>query len=168
MKGKTADEVARLHKDVGPGCLVSRLELPRWGPNLPQHQWKLDLGVMELLGALPLAEFCWDSCCLDNLDARRPHPVTRCHLSVHVFYSTIQSCVSVLLVHVVITSPTLVSQPDSIVVDRSWIFLKNLQAETQHQNSFQKRHIQFEKLIPLRLMSCKLLNFIIYKPPRDS
>ena len=113
---------------------LSCLELPRRGPNLPEHQWELDLGVVELLGALPLAEFCWDSCSLDDLDAWRSHPVTRCHLSVHVFNSTIQSCVSVLLVHVVITSPTLVSQPDSVVVDGSWIFLKNLQAETQYQN----------------------------------
>ena len=37
--------------------LVSGLELPSWWPNLLEHQWELDLAVMELLGGLPFAHF---------------------------------------------------------------------------------------------------------------
>lgn len=119
----------RLHKQVGPWCLECCLQLPSWGPNLLKYQWKLDFGVMELLGAFPLAKLCWDGCCLDDLDAWKPHPVTRGHLIVHILYCTIQSCVSVLLVHIVITSSTLVSQPNPIIIYLSWILLKNLQLE---------------------------------------
>lgn len=125
MKGNR--KATKLHKDVGPGCLVCCLELPGWGPNLLEHQWEFDLGVMELLGALPLAKFCRDGSCLNDLDAWRPHPVTRCHLSVHVFYSTVESSVPVFLVHVVITGSALISQPNSVVLDRCWTFLKYLQ-----------------------------------------
>lgn len=84
---------------------------------------------MELLGAFPLAKLCWDGCCLDDLDAWKPHPVTRGHLIVHMFYCTIQSCVPVLLIHIVITSSTLVSQPNPIIIDLSRILLKNLKLE---------------------------------------
>lgn len=125
-EGKT-----ELHKQVGPWCLVCCLQLPSWWPNLLKHQWELNFGVMELFGAFPFAKFCRDGSCLNDLDAWKPHSVPRCHLSVHVFYCTIESCVTVLLVHVVITSSTLISKPNSIIVDLGWIFLKNLQSETE-------------------------------------
>lgn len=89
---------------------------------------------MELFGALPLAKLCWDGRSFDDLDAWKPDSVTRCHLSVHLFYCAIESCVSVLLVHVVITGTTLITQPNSIVVDLGWILLKDLHLETWNQN----------------------------------
>ncbi len=49
-----------------------------------------------------------------------------CHLSVHLLNSTIQSSVAVFLVHVVITSSTLISQPNPIILNFGWVFLKNL------------------------------------------
>ena len=120
----------KLRKQVGSGCLVCCLKLPSRWPDLLEYQWEFDFGVVELLGAVPLAKFCWDSSCLDDLNAWKPHPVTRCHLSVHLFYGTIESCVSVFLVHIVITSSTLISQPNAIVLDLGRVFLKNLQSQT--------------------------------------
>lgn len=83
---------------------------------------------MELLGALPLAEFGFDGGGLYDLDAWRSDSVTRCHFIVHVFNSTIQSSVSVFLVHVVVSSSALISQPNSIIFNLGWIFLKDLQS----------------------------------------
>lgn len=85
---------------------------------------------MELLGAFPLAKLCRDGCRLDDLDAWKPHPVTGSHLVVHLFHGTIESCVSVLLVHVVITSSALITQPNSIIINLGRILLKNLHTET--------------------------------------
>ena len=79
-----------------------------------------------MFGALPFAELGWDGGRLDNLDAMIADPVARTHLSVHLLNTTIQSGITVLLVHIVITSPTLVTQPDTIVLDCSWVLLKNL------------------------------------------
>ena len=84
---------------------------------------------MELLGALSLAKLSGDGSGLNDLDARKPNPVARRHLSVHLLNSTIQSSVPVFLVHVVITCSALVSQPYSKVLDRGRILLKNLQSE---------------------------------------
>ena len=77
------------HKQVGPRCFVSCLQLPSWGPNLLEHQWELDLRVVELLSALPLAQLSWDGGSLDDLDAWIPDPMTRCHFVVHLLNSSI-------------------------------------------------------------------------------
>jgi hypothetical protein len=50
---------------------------------------KLDFGIVELLGALSLAKLRCNSGSLDDLDARRPDPVARSHLIVHMFHSPI-------------------------------------------------------------------------------
>lgn len=82
---------------------------------------------MKLLGALSLAKFGGYGGCFDDLNAWRPYPVARSHLIVHMFDSSVESCVPVLLVHVVVTSSTLISQPDPIVLDLGRFSLKNLQ-----------------------------------------
>lgn len=120
-----------LHKQVGSRCLVGCLELPAWWPHLPEHQGELNLGVMELFGTLPLAELGRYSGSFDNLNAMRTDPVTRSHLSVHLLNSTIQSGITVLLVHVMITSSALVSQPNAVVLDCRRVLLKNLQKGQQ-------------------------------------
>jgi len=81
---------------------------------------------VELLGAFPLAKLVRDCSCFDDLDAREPDPVARSHLIVHLLNSTIQSGVTVFLVHVVITGTTLVAQPDTIVLDHSRVLLIDL------------------------------------------
>ena len=90
---------------------------------------------MELLCALPLAELSWNSGRLDDLDAVMTDPVARSHFSVHLFYTTIQCGITVLLVHVMIPSPTLVAQPNTIVLDFCWVFLKNLREGTPKLNN---------------------------------
>lgn len=119
--------MTKLHKQVGPWCLVCGLQLPGRWPNLLEHQWELDFGVVELFCAVSLAKLSWDSCSLDDLDARKPDSVARSHLGVHLFHSTIKGGVTVFLVHVVITSSALVTQPNTIVLDCCGVFLKNLQ-----------------------------------------
>lgn len=57
--------------------------------------------------------------------------MTGSHLSVHLLNSTIQSSVTVFLVHVVITSSTLIPQPNPIILDCGWVLLKNL-IDCQH------------------------------------
>lgn len=81
---------------------------------------------MELLCALSLAQLCWDSSSLDDLNAGEPNSVTRGHLSVHLLHSPIECRVPVLLVHVVVTGTALVPEPYTIVINLGWILLKNL------------------------------------------
>lgn len=82
---------------------------------------------MKLLSALCLAKFCMYGGCFDDLNAWKPYPVARSHFIVHLLDSTIESSVTVFLVHVVVTSSALISQPNSIVLDLGWFSLKNLQ-----------------------------------------
>nr|GME06375.1 Os01g0666950 [Ipomoea batatas] len=71
--------------------MCNALHIPSILKDLPKtRRGELDLGVVELLGALPLAEFCGNGGCLDDLDAVVAHPVTRSHLSVHLFNSDMQ------------------------------------------------------------------------------
>ena len=103
------------------------LQLPSGWPYLPEHQRELDFGVMHLLGALPLAKLSWFCGCLNDLNAGMPNTVVRSHLSVHMFNSAIECGVPIFLVHVVISSSTLVSQPNSIgFFYLGGILLKNL------------------------------------------
>ena len=126
----------KLHKQVGPRCLVCGLQFPGRWPDHLEHQGKLDFRIVELLSTLPLAKFCWDGGCLDDLDAVVANPMPGSHLCVHLFNSTIQSSVTELLVHVVIASSTLISQPDAIILDLCRVLLKNLQAnQITHMSS---------------------------------
>ena len=109
-----------LHEQVRLRCLIHSLELPSWWPNLPEYKWELDFITVELLGALPLTHFIRNCGCLDDLDAGEPDSVARSHLIVHLFNSAVKCCVTILLVHVVITSSALVPQPDTVVLDNSW------------------------------------------------
>jgi hypothetical protein len=88
---------------------------------------------VELLSVVTLAEFKVDSSSLDDLNARESDTVAGSHLSVHLLNGTIQGGITVLLVHVVVTSPTLVTQPDAIVLDSRWVLLKNLQIKQQKE-----------------------------------
>lgn len=117
-----------LHKEVGLGGLVCCFELPSWGPNLLEHQWELDFRIVELLGALPFAQLSWDGGSLNYLDAWMPHPMSRRHFGVHMLNCTVQSSISVFLVHIVIPSTTLIPQPNSIILNLGRILLKNLQS----------------------------------------
>ena len=65
------------------------------------------------------------------------------HLSVHLLNSTIQSSVTVFLVHVVITSSTLIPQPNPIILDCGWVLLKNLQRHVVAKHNEGKYNIFF-------------------------
>lgn len=121
-----------LHEQVRFCSLVCSLEFPRRWPDFPEHQRELDFGVMELLGAVPLTQFSWNSGRLNDLDAVLADPVTWSHLCVHLFHSSIQCGITVLLVHVVIPRSTLIPQPNTIVLDLSWVLLKDLQRQTKN------------------------------------
>ena len=120
---------AESHEQVRPWCLERGLQLPGWGPDLAGHKGELDLGVVELLGVVPLAQLEVDRRGLDDLDAGGPHTVAWSHLIVHLLHCTVQGCVTVLLVHVVVAGSALVAEPDAEVLDRSWVTLEDL---TQH------------------------------------
>eukprot|EP01018_Ginkgo_biloba_P004858 Gb_05344 [translate_table: standard] len=81
---------------------------------------------MKLLGILTLAELCRNSCRLNNLNAGLSHSVTRSHLIVHLRNRPIKCCVTILFVHVVVPSSTLIPKPDTIILDLGWLFLKDL------------------------------------------
>jgi hypothetical protein len=51
------------------------------------------------------------------------------HLCVHLLNCTIEGSVTVLLVHVVVSGPALVTQPDTKVLDSGRVLLKNLQTK---------------------------------------
>ena len=113
-----------LHENVGLWSFVCSLD---WWSDLPENKRELDLGVMELLGALSLAQTCRDCSGLDDLNAREPHSMARSHLSVHLLHRTVESGVTELLVHVVVPSSALVTQPDTVVLDLRGALLENLQ-----------------------------------------
>ncbi|GER24582.1 DHFS-FPGS homolog B [Striga asiatica] len=62
---------------------------------------------MKLFGALPFAELSRNCGCLDDLYAVATDPVSGSHLSVHLLDSTVQSRVTILLVHVVVARSAL-------------------------------------------------------------
>lgn len=52
--------------------------------------------------------------------------MARSHLSVHLLDRAIEGGVAVLVVHVVVSCPALVTQPDTKVLDCGGVLLKNL------------------------------------------
>ena len=81
---------------------------------------------MKLLCVITLADSEVDSGSLDDLDAGRSDTMARSHLCVHLLNCTIEGGVTVLLVHVVVSSPALVTQPDTKILDCCGVLLKNL------------------------------------------
>ena len=59
-------------------------------PEHSPHKGKLDLGVMELLCVIALAQGCWDSRSFDDLDDREARPMPRAHF-LHVQLASLQS-----------------------------------------------------------------------------
>ena len=114
------------HEQVGPWSPEGGLQLPGWRPDFAVNQRKLNLRIVELLGVVPLAELEVNCCRLNDLDAGWPHAVTGSHLIVHLLHGTIKGGITVLLVHVVVPSPALVTQPDAIVLDCGRVTLKDL------------------------------------------
>jgi hypothetical protein len=71
---------------------------------------------VELLGVVTLGGSRSDSGGFDDVDARVLSAVTRSHLLVHLSHGPVEGGVAVLLVHVVVTSPGLVTHPDAKVL----------------------------------------------------
>jgi hypothetical protein len=117
-----------LHKCIGVSSLVCCLQLPARRPDLAAYQRELDLWVMELLSVLTLAQWDRYGGCFDDLNAGETHMVTRYHLIIHLLNCSIQGCVTVLLVHVMIPCPALKPHLDTKVLGCCWVLLKNLQS----------------------------------------
>lgn len=81
---------------------------------------------MELLRVVPLAQLEVHCRSLDDLDAGGTHAVARSHLRVHLLHPAVQGRVAVLLVHVVVPRPALVTEPDAVVLDGGGVLLKDL------------------------------------------
>ncbi len=122
-----------LHKCIGASSLVRCLQLPARRPDLTVCQRELDLWVMELLSVLTLAQRDRYGGCFDDLNAGETHTVRRCHLIIHLLNCSIQACVTVLLVHVMIPCPALKPHPDTKVLGCCWVFLKNLQSRKKNR-----------------------------------
>lgn len=84
---------------------------------------------MELLRALSLAKLGGYGGGLDDLNAVEPHAVARSHLVVHLLHGAVEGGVAVFLVHVVVAGPTLVAEPDAVVLDLCRLPLKNLEKQ---------------------------------------
>ncbi|KAH0849323.1 LOW QUALITY PROTEIN: hypothetical protein HID58_017677 [Brassica napus] len=77
--------------DVEDDVECGGLELPGWWSHLTEHQRELDLTIVKLFGALPLAKLGRNSRCLNDLDAREPDTVSGRHLGVHLLNGTVVS-----------------------------------------------------------------------------
>jgi len=86
---KSSNSNAESHEQVGLLSFVGCFQAPSRRPNLLVHQGELDFGIVELLSALPFAQISWDGGGLNDLDARKPDPMTRCHFVVHCLHSTV-------------------------------------------------------------------------------
>uniref|UniRef100_A0A7N0T4U6 Uncharacterized protein n=1 Tax=Kalanchoe fedtschenkoi TaxID=63787 RepID=A0A7N0T4U6_KALFE len=106
--------------------------------------------IFELWNCLvlfPLAQLGWDGGSLDDQNAGEPHSVTRSHLSVHLLNNPVQGGVTVLLVHVVVASTTLVSEPDTVVLNGGWVLLKNL-IDSKHLSIAFLHFLKLPKEVP--------------------
>lgn len=115
-----------------------------------------------MFGALPLAEVSWDGGSLDNLNAGETDPVAGSHLIVHQINSTIKSCVTELLVHVVVASSTLVPQPYTIVLNLGWVLLINLRTKTTCEKMLSMCLINNIK--PQKLLSENIQHIYSFQP----
>ena len=98
-------------------------------PNVPDDlagERELDLGVVELLDVGALGEGGWHHLGLDDGDAGLPHSVAAGHLGVHLLNCAVHGQVPVLLVHVVVARPRLVSNPNAEVLDAGGAAVKDL------------------------------------------
>lgn len=102
-----------LEEGVGP------LGGEAWLVLAPQHtvgQWKLDLGVVELLDSWPAALASCNLFHLHDLDGVRTGTVSGTHVSVALCDCTSGGQVPVLPVHVVCATSGVVAQPDAKVL----------------------------------------------------
>jgi hypothetical protein len=81
---------------------------------------------VELNNISSLAVTSIDSGGLDDRDGTVSSTVSTSHFLVHLFYSAVESGISVLLVGVVHTGTGVVSNPNSIVLNGGWVLLENL------------------------------------------
>ncbi len=113
-------------------CLVEACIGPSCGEDGPEctlgtvRQWELDLGVMELLDVWTSALLGWYCLHLHDLDTRSPCSVTGTHVTVALCDSTSSGQITVLSVHVVRSTPWVVSKPDAEILDLCWLGLIDL------------------------------------------
>ena len=80
--------------------------------------WESKIGLVELSGGLSDDVFVWDDHGLDDVDGLTSGAVSTSHFTVHLRHGSAEGSISILLVHVHISTSGLVSQHDSVVLDR--------------------------------------------------
>jgi len=87
---------------------------------------EFDLVVVELSDVISSAVRSINLLNTNDLNASITSTVTRRHLGVELIDRTRQGRITELLVHIMSTTATVVSKPDSVVLDVSRLSLKNL------------------------------------------
>lgn len=108
---------------VGAFGFVNSLHFLGRCPNVCRNQRKSEIVFQKLQVARSLDMFVGYNCSFDDHDILGTSTVPRRHFVVHALNSPVHCGVAVLLVHVVLSRPTTVSQPDSKVLDRRRILL---------------------------------------------
>lgn len=89
-------------------------------------EWESDLGVVEHLDSGTLGVFGLDGLDLEDVDAVSLGTMTSSHVTVALGDGSGNGGVTVLTVHVVVSGTGIVLEPDSVVLDGSWVLLEHL------------------------------------------
>jgi len=114
------------HSDRGAVGLEEGPELGLAGTSKLVGDGELNASIVELLGVGTLAGSERNSGSPNDADLGKANAVPGGHLVVHLGNSTVEGEVTVLLVHVVVTSATLVTNPNAVVLDSVGALLENL------------------------------------------
>ena len=127
------------------------------------RQRKLDMRIMELLNSSTFAIRRFDWLNLDYLDSISLSTMTSTHITISLRNCTCHCYITILPVHVVMTSPGIITKPNPIIFNRAQLLLENLKLKlenkdktTQHQKKYLFTRIFKVKEKPFRLFSKKL------------
>lgn len=89
-------------------------------------KWEADLGIVEHLDSGALGLFGLNGLDLENVDAVSLGTMTGSHVTVALRDGSGNSSVTVFTVHVVVSGTGVVLEPDSVILDGSWVLFKYL------------------------------------------
>ena len=90
------------------------------------NKWETKCSAEKLIGVVSLDFLILDDCCLDDLDIASHSSMSSSHIVVHLSNCSSQSQISVLLVHIMSSASTLVTKPDSEILNFLWRLIKDL------------------------------------------
>ncbi|KAF1758116.1 hypothetical protein GCK72_014574 [Caenorhabditis remanei] len=112
-------------------------------------EWEADLGIVEHLDSGTLGVFGLDGLDLEDVDAISLSTMTGSHVTVALSNSSSDSGITVLTVHVVVSSTGIVLKPDSVVLDGSWVLLEHLKKEFSSRFCKNWQTCLIERISPL-------------------